>query len=301
MAAVVPAVVASSLAGCSALGPAIGTGSPANPVGIFGRPAQVAAADRNEFMQLDLPKARRMMWGRSRSRDVLPTHVDLRPAMSPVGDQLAAVASACTGFAIAGVAEYMARLKGETPTFSAGFIYVLELFRDGHPGSPEAGSFIETGMGVWKDRGIAPEALHPFMTPAQVASFEARKQYCSTPPTKAAMTAALSNRITAYSEVKAFGDLKAALAKGKPVPFLFAIYPGFRTPECAATGMIPVPDPAHEQQLGLHAVVAVGYDDAKQVVIVRHCRGPRWGDQGYGFMPYAYFQKDLVGDAWQVD
>jgi C1A family cysteine protease len=44
----------------------------------------------------------------------------------------------------------------------------------------------------------------------------------------------------------------------------------------------------HEATVGGHAVVAVGYNDAKKQVIVRNSWGATWGDQGYFYMPYQY-------------
>jgi C1A family cysteine protease len=43
-----------------------------------------------------------------------------------------------------------------------------------------------------------------------------------------------------------------------------------------------------ESVVGGHAVLAVGYSDAKRHVIVRNSWGPTWGDQGYFYMPYQY-------------
>lgn len=291
-------MLATGLTACQAPA-ALGSLPAAAPVSALA--ARTAAVDTAAFMPGSLPKARRMVWSSGRSRVTLPTHVDLRPQMTPVGDQLSREAMACTGFAMAGVAEYLAKKRGESVQLSAGFMYVRELVHDGHPGASDAGSWIATGMKVLKAEGIAPEALHPFMTLAQVGSWSGRQQYCATPPSKEAFEAAKAYRIGSYSQAGTFEEMKQALADGKPVPFIFAIYPGFRTPECASTGIVPLPNLETEKSLGLHAVVAVGYDDATQRVIFRQCRGPKFGEQGYGFMPYGYFRQELVGDAWKVD
>ena len=56
-----------------------------------------------------------------------------------------------------------------------------------------------------------------------------------------------------------------------------------------------------ESMLGGHAVMAVGYDDAKKRFIVRNSWGSRWGLKGYFTMPYAYLQDaDLSADFWTV-
>ena len=48
---------------------------------------------------------------------------------------------------------------------------------------------------------------------------------------------------------------------------------------------MPVPA-SNEQLLGGHAILAVGYDDAKQALIVRNSWSDKWGDHGYFYMPY---------------
>ena len=75
----------------------------------------------------------------------------------------------------------------------------------------------------------------------------------------------------------------------------------------ARTGVIPVPKPSSEQLLGGHAILAVGYDDAKKAIIFKNSWNTTWGDHGYGYFPYGYFQvKDsdgqvAVADAWQAN
>ena len=45
---------------------------------------------------------------------------------------------------------------------------------------------------------------------------------------------------------------------------------------------------AHEQPLGGHEVLMVGYDDATRLFKIRNSWGPGWGQHGYFQMPYAY-------------
>ena len=56
-----------------------------------------------------------------------------------------------------------------------------------------------------------------------------------------------------------------------------------------------------ESSLGGHAVMAVGYDNEKQVFIVRNSWGLGWGDKGYFYMPYEYIiNNDLCDDFWTI-
>ncbi len=50
---------------------------------------------------------------------------------------------------------------------------------------------------------------------------------------------------------------------------------------------MPIPNRRKEpKEKGGHAVMAVGYDDARKALIVRNSWGPAWGVNGYFLMPY---------------
>jgi hypothetical protein len=55
-------------------------------------------------------------------------------------------------------------------------------------------------------------------------------------------------------------------------------------------GVIPAPG-AVDRLEGLHAVVAVGYDDSRKQLIIRNSWGTGWGDGGYALLPYEYLER----------
>ncbi len=82
--------------------------------------------------------------------------------------------------------------------------------------------------------------------------------------------------------------------------FGFAVYESFESETVAKTGRVPMPKPG-EAEIGGHAVMAVGYNDASGSFIVRNSWGPAWGDHGYFTMPYAYLaDNDLSDDFWTI-
>ena len=90
------------------------------------------------------------------------------------------------------------------------------------------------------------------------------------------------------------------LAEGYPLVFGFSVYEAFEGDEVARTGKLNLPEPS-EKQLGGHAVMAVGYDDSAERVLVRNSRGTDWGMKGYFTMPYDYISNDnLADDLWTL-
>ena len=90
----------------------------------------------------------------------------------------------------------------------------------------------------------------------------------------------------------------------KRVPFGFTVYssiPGSGD----GKGDIPFPK-AGDKVEGGHAVMTVGYDDAKKIgstkgaLLIRNSWGEGWGEQGYGWLPYDYVRKGLAEDFWTI-
>lgn len=94
--------------------------------------------------------------------------------------------------------------------------------------------------------------------------------------------------------------VKACLASGSPFLFGFSVYESFESDQVAQTGIVPMPG-GNEALLGGHAVVACGYDDARQVFYARNSWGALWGDEGYMYIPYAYLlDRNLAADFWMI-
>lgn len=112
---------------------------------------------------------------------------------------------------------------------------------------------------------------------------------------------AIKHEALTYQSVdQNLADMKGCLASGYPFVFGFTVYPSFESDEVARSGIVPIPG-ASEQTLGGHAVLAVGYDDTKNMFIVRNSWGSGWGLAGYFYMPYAYLlDNNLANDFWTI-
>ena len=91
-------------------------------------------------------------------------------------------------------------------------------------------------------------------------------------------------------------NVRESLARGLPVVMGFDVYDSFMSEAVAKSGVVTVPDTASESLQGGHAVLAVGYDDAKQALLIRNSWGPEWGIGGYCWMPYWYVTSGHASD-----
>jgi C1A family cysteine protease len=95
-------------------------------------------------------------------------------------------------------------------------------------------------------------------------------------------------------------QLKTCLAEGYPFVFGFTVYESFHSAKVTQSGIVPFPS-KNEKAYGGHAVLAVGYDDAKKSFLVRNSWGPSWGANGYCWMPYSYLTSQyLSSDFWTI-
>jgi len=86
--------------------------------------------------------------------------------------------------------------------------------------------------------------------------------------------------------------------------FGFTVYSSI-PPVGDGKGEIPFPERGDSVEGG-HAVVAIGYDDKKVIgkytgaIMIRNSWGVKWGDHGYGWLPYAYITAGLAVDFWSL-
>ena len=219
----------------------------------------------------------------------LPTVVDMRSKCPPVYDQ--GQLGSCTANSIGGAYAFEClkqALKLEMPARL--FIYYNERSLEGTI-SQDAGAVIRDGLKVVNTLGVPAESLCPY----DIAKFTHK-------PSAAAFKAGLKNLVSQYLALDNTNlvALKTCLAAGFPFVFGFTVYSSFESEAVAASGIVPMPS-KKEAVLGGHAVMCVGYDDTKQVFIVRNSWGSGWGQAGYFTIPYAYLtNKNLASDFWTM-
>jgi len=219
----------------------------------------------------------------------IPAKVDLRAQCPPVYDQ--GQLGSCTANAIAGAIQFdrMKQKLADIFTPSRLFIYYNERAIE-HSVNSDSGAQIRDGIKSVAKQGDCPETEWPYV----IAKFKAR-------PPKNCYADALKYKAVLYQRVtQTLSQFKGCLASGWPFVFGFTVYESFESAPVAKTGHATLPH-SGDAVIGGHAVVGVGYDDARQWFIVRNSWGGQWGMNGHFTLPYAYLtDENLASDFWTI-
>lgn len=90
--------------------------------------------------------------------------------------------------------------------------------------------------------------------------------------------------------------IKQILAQGQFVVFGTPVFASFQS-SVGPDGLVPIPSPG-EDCLGGHCMLACGYDDAKQAILVRNSWGPDWAASGYCWWPFSLVASWF--EAWTI-
>lgn len=249
----------------------------------------------------DQPDARDFRYSEKVTAPIkIPKQADLRPRCSPVFNQ--GKIGSCTANALAGALEFLElqQLKIDThspepevfsknfESISRLFIYYNERELEGTV-DQDAGASLRDGIKTLAKIGACREKLWDYSV----------DHVFTQPPTSAYQEAA-NHKILAYLKLETLDQIRQCLSEGSPVAFGFRVFESFESLEVAHTGLMPVPK-VGERELGGHAVLAVGYDDTAQTLLVRNSWGPEWGEKGYFRMPYEIVARlGMARDFWTI-
>ncbi|HJV33882.1 C1 family peptidase [Geomonas sp.] len=236
----------------------------------------------------DLPDFRDKMYGAVRPiPTTLPSQVDLRPNCPPVEDQ--GQLGSCTANALVGALEYLeVKDKVKFMNLSRLFVYYNERVIEGTVNT-DSGAMLRDGIKTLAKNGVCSETNWPY----NIANFTKK-------PPKGCYQEGDKHQIVSYARLNTLDEMRSTLAEGFPFVFGFSVYESFESAQVAKSGVVNMPE-AGEKQLGGHAVLAVGYDDASKRFLIRNSWGTGWGMKGYFTMPYAYMQdRNLSDDFWTI-
>jgi C1A family cysteine protease len=222
-----------------------------------------------------------------------PASVDWREYCLPVQDQQdlrTSSAHACVGL----VQYHERRATGQVTNPSRLFLYANALRLSGGEGA-HGGAGLRVTFKAAVQFGLPPERFWPYdaatlerVPDPYLYSFNTEYRDLRYLRVDAAMQSGTQN----------LENVKSLVAAG------FGCALGFGVPSSLTTEPeIPFPSRFDSIRTG-HAVTVVGYDDdlrirsSRGALLIRSSWGSKWGQDGYGWLPYRYVTDHLAADIW---
>ena len=213
----------------------------------------------------------------SRYRAYFSPETDLSPLFPKPGNQ--GKQGSCVAWATAYAARsYMeAKRLGENPRKPEQIFSPAFIFNQVKVGNCKDGGSIAEALSLMKTRGVASLAEFPY-----------DEQNCSRLPDAEVISDAKRFRIDDWKrvDINQLDDMKGQIYAGHPVIFGMFVSDGLEK-----LGRNQIYDEVDEPRVGGHAMVAVGYSEAKQAFKIVNSWGDDWADNGFGWISYRAMQK----------
>jgi len=235
----------------------------------------------------DLPDHRDMMYAKPRFIRV-PSSFNLRPNCAKIENQ--GDLGSCTANSSTSAMEYIYNvLKRPMVDFSRLFLYYISrVWVESVPATEDSGCMIRDVMKALAKYGVCPEEFWPYKT----------SDFSKAPSTRAKIEAN-KHQITRYYRLPNLKNIKICISEGYPVVGGFMVPESIDSAKTVKTGVVAYPGPT-EPFVGGHAVLFVGYDDKTKLIAFQNSWGDKWGDKGFGYLPYEYVDSMLANDFWTI-
>ncbi|HEX5037553.1 MAG TPA: C1 family peptidase [bacterium] len=211
----------------------------------------------------------------------LPRKVDLAAQLPSPGDQ--GKQNSCTAWAVAFAVKSFQEKRELGWDFSDKHLFSPAFVYNQINGGQDRGALLKDAINVVLSEGVVPLSFMPY----QDGNYTAQ-------PTEALKKAASYFKGLSYRRLdeKDVPQIKSFLASGEPVILSVMTYKNF-----LPKGMVRSGNVYKEKVggfLGGHAIVAVGYDDDRNAVKILNSWGKGWGENGYGWIDYAFFPQVVM-------
>jgi C1A family cysteine protease len=151
----------------------------------------------------------------------------------------------------------------------------------------DSGGYLRDGVKSVQNEGICSEKLWPY----DINKF-------SVEPDKICYEDGQKRLLKNYRRLTKINDILDALNNNIPVVFGTEIFVDFYDLN-QHNYVISLPK-ENQDSKGGHAMCFVGYDLEKKLLLVKNSFGTEWGDAGYCWMPFDYFN-EYCYDIWIFD
>lgn len=219
----------------------------------------------------------------------------MRDAWPPIYDQ--GSIGSCTANAFCACYKFVNSKKDFEP--SRMYVYYKERMMELSPGGviSDSGAYAADGRKWAHDHGVCAEYLWPY----DVSKVNAA------PPAHCESDAYWHKIGDSLAIVHdQFNSVKWCICNGEPVMLAFGVYQSFMG--IGKDGVAPIPHPKNYEDYndpqdafqGGHEVAIMGFDDAAQRFTVANSWGAEWGDGGFYYMPYDFFNNSKLVYALDV-
>ncbi len=236
----------------------------------------------------------------------IPAKIDLRNLCSPVEDQ--EDIGSCTAQAGVGLIEYFEN-RAYNKFLDASRLFLYKVTRNYLQMEGDTGAFLRSTIAAMALFGVPPEKYWPYNT----LDFDIEPPgFCYSFAQNYKSIKYFRLDLLSPSDSNILQRIRKFLSIGFPAMFGFTVFDSIEQAD-KNEGQIPFPNAETDKVAGGHAVVAVGYDDKKEIkhekskqkstgaFLIRNSWGTNWGEDGYGWLPYDYLLKwNLASDWWTL-